>query len=372
MAGQIVKRGERTFTVRVYQGRNGEGKRLYLNKTVHGTKKEADAVLRSLLTDKDMGTLAKPKRETLDAHITRWLDVTVKARVRARTHDDYSELADRYIKPALGKLHLHQLDAATIQSFYAGLLDKGLSARTVRHTHAVLRNALKQAVRWNLLPFNPCDHVDLPKVKRTEMMALSQEQSREFLKAARDDPFQAFFALLLSTGMRPSEALALRWSDVDLTAQYVQVCRSLSGRKGAKAFTDPKTNKSRRRIPIPSSLAALMKAEKEAQAADTDRPTDAFGLVFSNREGRPLDLRNLTNRHFKAIVKSAKLPAHFRLYDLRHTCATLMLAAGVNPKIVAERLGHSTVMLTLDTYSHILPDMQEEATGKLEAALFGA
>lgn len=367
MAGQIIKRDVRTWTLRVFQGRDAFGKRRYFNKTVHGTKKEAQAMLNSMLSERDLGTLRKPTDQTLSDHSANWLEAVAKGRVRQRTLQDYRDICARYVIPKLGGIQLTKLTPATVQAHYARLSESGLSARTVRHVHAVLNNSLESAVRWKMITQNPCSHVDLPRVARTEVRVLTAIQAQELFRATEADPLHALFVLLISTGMRPSEALALRWSDVDLEMGRITVQRAVSGRAGNRHFEEPKTPRSRRTIPLPRTVTQLLVSRRDAICGSGLTTCE---LVFPNGRGETLDLNNIVKRHFKPALRRAGLPDSLRLYDLRHSCATMLLQAGVNPKIVSERLGHASVTLTLDTYSHVLPDMQESAAEKLETALF--
>jgi integrase len=254
------------------------------------------------------------------------------------------------------------------------MLARGLSARTVRYLHAVLNSALKQAVKWGMLARNPAEAVDLPKQERREMLALSPKQATEFLKAAADDRWGFLFAFALATGMRPEEYLGLQWKDLELERGTVTVRRALVWReKGGWYFGEPKTARSRRSIPLPTSTVRALADHRRKQGEERLKLGPDYqqhDLVFATPEGGPLAPRNLKRRHFRPILERAKLPTDFRLYDLRHSCATLLLAAGEHPKIVSERLGHATVTLTLDVYSHVLPTMQEAATEKLERMLF--
>jgi len=183
------------------------------------------------------------------------------------------------------------------------------------------------------------------------------------------------FAFALVTGMRPGEYLALQWKDVDHISGAVAVRRALAqSAEGSWKFEEPKTARSRRSIPLPPSVIKALHSHRRRQAVEILAAGPGYtnhDLVFAAENGSPLAIRNLVRRHFKPILKAAGLPSSFRLYDLRHSCATLLLSAGENPKIVAERLGHASVTMTLDVYSHVLPDMQRAATEKLEAMLFG-
>jgi integrase len=255
------------------------------------------------------------------------------------------------------------------------MLERDLSARTVRYTHAVLTSALKQAVKWLMLSHNPAASVDLPKATRKEMKALSAKEAERFLSAASEDRWAMVFALALTTGMRPEEYLALQWKDIDLGRGIATVQRVIvwNRKGGGWSFTEPKTSKSRRSIPLPASILRFLRSHKRHQgeqrlkAGAKYQPHD---LVFATKEGAPLLIRNLLRRHFKPILIRAGLPESIRLYDLRHTCATLLLTANEHPKIVSERLGHSNITLTMDTYSHVLPSMQQGASEKLERILF--
>lgn len=365
MPGQIIKRGS-SYTVRAYLGRDpATGKRRYVNRTVRGTKRDAEKVLVALLRQRDLGELVlTPTTLTVAEYLERWLATAVAPRVRQKTLEDYRGLVKRYIVPALGHSRLGKLVPLDVQGLYTAMLEKGLSARTVRYCHSVFRNALEQAVRWRLLSNNPANHVELPKQSRTEMRAMSRDEADRFLKAAQGSQHHALFALLLATGMRPGEAVALRWGDFDAANRRVSVNRSVSFTKEGVRFHPPKTSRSRRTIALPDGLLSLL-LERRGEADDA-------ALIFPGKGSSPLDIRSLGRDHFKPLLKAVGLPAKIRLYDLRHTNATLLLQAGEHPKIVSERLGHASVMLTLDTYSHVLPGMQAQAAQKLDDMLFAA
>ncbi len=386
MSGQIIKRGEQRYLIRIFLGRHPTtGKRSYRNETVRGNKKTAEARLTQLLRERDTGTLIEPTRVTLDQYLDEWLQSAAKPRLRQSTYDGYELILKLYVRPELGDRPLASIQPLDIQALYAGMIERGLSPRTVRHAHAVLRSALNQAVKWRLLHNNAALFVDLPRQQKKEMHALSPEQAQAFLKAAADDKWGVLFALALTTGMRPGEYLGLQWKDVDLTKGIATVRRAVAFRSGGEwEFAEPKTAKSVRRIPLPPSVTAMLVEHQTKQAervaATRQRREEKgepfeysdHGLVFAGDQGQPLDLRNLTQRHFRAILKAAGLPQELRLYDLRHSCATLLLAQGEHPKVVSERLGHASVTLTLDTYSHVLPTMQQQAAERLESALFGS
>ncbi len=370
MAGQLVARGERTWLVRVYLGRDADGKRKYHNKTIHGNKKDAQAYLNKVLREKDLGVFVEPSHSSLNEYLDKWLDVAAKPRLREVTFASYRDLLRRYIPPHLGAYKLSQLTSVEVQPVYARLQEQGLSARTIRYVHSVLRNALSQAVKWRLLPHNPTELVDLPRQRRQEMRPLSPVEARAFLEAAREDRHGTLFELLLTTGLRPGEALGLKWCDVDFEAGRLHIQRSLVPGKGLQ---EPKTPRARRVVPLPASMTQSLRGHRKRQLEErlqAGADWQEQDLVFPGTEGQPLLHRNVVRRHFKPLLEKAGLPDTTRLYDLRHSCATLLLSAGENPKIVSERLGHASVTLTLDTYSHVLPDMQESAAAKLEGLLY--
>ncbi len=374
MAGQIIKRGDKNWLVRIFMGRDAKGTRRYFNKTIHGTKKDAEKYLTAKQREKDLGVFVEPAAMSVNEYLDKWLQTVARPRLRERTLVDYTEKLKRYVRPAVGEKKLCDVRPLDIQRFYGEMQERRLSARTVRYTHAILTSAFKQAIKWHMLARNPCEAVELPRMERREMQAFSPEDAWRFLKAAQEDEQGIVFAFALATGMRPEEYLALKWSDVDLEAGVAVVQRALVRRKGGGwYFGEPKTSRSRRTVPLPASLVQALitlrrkQAEARLKAGALYQNND---LVFATREGTPHNLRNLTQRNFHPMLRRAKLPLTFRVYDLRHSCATLLLAAGENPKVVSERLGHASIVLTLDTYSHVLPSMQQAATEKLERMLF--
>lgn len=372
MAGQIINRGERTWLVRVPLGVNENGTRKYHNKTIHGNRRDAERYMRKVYNEMEIGKIVEPSSELLSTYLERWLDTVVKSRVSVKTLQSYREITLAYITPHLGGVTLSKLTSEQIQESYNALTDRRLSPRTVRYVHSILRSALNQAVKWGLVQHNPVCLVDLPKQPKKEMVALTPAQAAQFMGAIVYSKWKPLFSLLLASGMRPGEALGLKWGDIDFDSGRVQIQRALSRTKAGWSLVEPKTSRSRRSVPLPASVIDDLR-EHQALAmsvAHKDKEFTDHGLVFANDKGEPPCVRSINNRHFKPILLASNLPI-IRIYDLRHTCATLLLSAGINPKIVAERLGHASITLTLDTYSHVLPDMQTAATDKLEAMLFG-
>lgn len=389
MAGHIYDRGNGTYQVRVYLGRDEEtGKRLNVNRTVRGDKKDAERVLHELLHGRDSGQiLAPPARETVAGYLAEWLELGAKPRLGPRTYQDYDEKIRLYIRPHIGKMKLARLDPLDIQGLYSKLQAQGLSARTIRYVHVILQSALKQAVLWRLIHYNPAQSTAPPRMPRGEKKAkvFNPEQACRFLEAAARCQYRMLWTFALATGMRPEEYLALAWEAVDLASGVVQVRRVLvRDRKAPTAaqreagaigwqFCTVKTQAGRRSIALPRTVHEELKRWRttvlERRLAAGDRWTD-HDLVFPGERGQPLDGHNLSTRYFKRVIEQAQLDRTFRLYDLRHSCATLMLLQKVDPKIVSERMGHSSSAFTMDTYQQVLSEMERQAADQLEVLLF--
>lgn len=371
----IFNRGKDTWQVRIFLGRDERGVTRFFNETVRGKRKDAEVLETKKKREIDLGIFVENSRLTVNEYLDRWLLVAAKPRLRSRTFDDYEGYLSRYVRPAIGHRQLAKIKPLDIQAIYTSMTNEGLSARTVRYTHAILASALKQAVKWQILHHNPASMIDLPKSQRKEMSVLSVEDCASFLKAAKGDKWEVVFSIAISTGMRPEEYLGLQWKDINLNDGTVTIQRVLvwNRKGGGWVLEEPKTAKSRRSIPLSASVVQELAVHRKKQLEERLKLGPAyqnFDFVFATEIGTPIQTSNLTRRHFKRILKKARLPSSIRLYDLRHTCATLLLLSNTSPKVVAERLGHSTVVLTLDTYSHVLPTMQRDATEVLEAMLF--
>lgn len=283
---------------------------------------------------------------------------------------------DRYVRPKIGARYLTTLQPLDIQELYTELSEKGLGARTIQIVHNILNRAFNQGVKWRVMASNPAQLADKPKQVRREMQFLSPEQAAKFMEAAQGDLYFLYFALALDTGARPSELLGLQWKDIDFAQGHISIQRALEypDYSNEFQFIEPKTARSRRSIKISKQNLIYLREHRKAQGVVRLKKGAAwhpYDLVFATRDGKPTQARNILRRHLRPILKAAELPQTLNLYSLRHTCATLLLSAGVNPKIVSERLGHASIVLTLDTYSHVLPNMQQSAADELEKILFG-
>ena len=335
------------------------------------TRKDVSAKLTRAMADRDKGLVFEDENLTLSDFLETWLSDCVKGTIRVSTFERYASIVQIHISPALGRLRLKALNPAHVQSFYRDRLDSGLSPATVQKIHIVLHKALKQAVKWSLIPRNVTAAVTAPRPTPQEMQPLSADEVRRFLQSARDEPLEALYVLAIHTGMRQGELLALKWNDVDLEAGTVSVRRTLSRERGHYQLGEPKTKKSRRTVKLTGAAVDALREHLARQMEDMERLGDLYkdqGLVFTSQTGSILNPSNLRQRSFNKLLKEAKLP-QMRFHDLRHTCATLLLSRNVHPKIVQEMLGHANVAITLDTYSHVLPGMGDQAASAMEDAL---
>lgn len=299
-----------------------------------------------------------------------WLDAT-RPTLRENTWVRYEQYVRLHAIPALGTIELTKLTPQHLQRLYTDRLAAGASPTTVHHLHAALHKALDQALRWNLVVRNAASLVDPPRNRHFEITTLSPEQARAFLDAATGDRLEALYVLALTTGMRQGELLGLRWADVDLDAAALHIRGSLQRLDGVLVVAETKTNRSRRQVVLTPSAVSALRHHRAAQAEQRLRLGAAWragDLVFTNEVGNPIGASCLLRVWFRPLLKRAGLPA-IRFHDLRHSAATLLLAQGTHPKIVAEMLGHSRIGTTLDLYSHVTPTMQREATLAMEAIL---
>ncbi len=378
MRGSIIKRGKSSYTVVLNLGNDpATGKRKQQWVSVKGTKKEAEKRLAELLHQLDTGTFMRPGKTTLAVYLETWLKDYAWPNLAPRTAEGYEHIIRRHLIPALGNITLMQLKPEHLQRYYSEKLTGGqfdssgsLSAQTVRHHHTALHKALQTAVEWGLLNRNAADAVSPPHVQRPEMQTWDEDEITNFLEAAKTTPYHCLFYLALFTGMRRSELLALRWQDVDFIMSQIYVSRSLHVLKGGKVvFKSPKTAKGRRTVALPPSAILTLRDHHEKQTLERVMlgiPQTDDDLVFGHFDGKPLLPNTVTHAWIKLVRHTGLKP--IRLHDARHTHASLMLKQGIHPKIVQERLGHSSVTITLDTYSHVAPGLQQAAALRFDEA----
>jgi integrase len=294
----------------------------------------------------------------------------VRGSVRKSTYDRNESLCRVHLIPALGRKKLKTLSAADVAGFYRSRLDSGCSAASVHKMHETLHKALKQAVRWEYMTKNPADDVDAPRVHTQEVTPLTRDEARRFLKVVRGDRLEALYVVALHTGLPQGELLALRWEDVDIEEKTLTVRRTIT-KDGGKLHIGPtKTIKSRRTVKLTRDTAEALKEHLTRQLQEIKGLGDLFednGFVFCTTKGTLINSSNLRKRSFAPLFVRAGLP-HMIFHQLRHTAATILLLKNVNPKIVSEMLGHASIAITLDTYSHVLPNMQDSAVAAMEEA----
>lgn len=335
------------------------------------TRKEAEERLAKALHELRSGAYVEPSAEPLATYLPRWLEHAAATIAPATAHR-YEIDIRRHIIPEIGDVTLGKLTPMAVQELYRRKLDAGLASATVAHIHGVLHRALDQAAKWQLVARNVCDAVDVPRKTPPGMTVWATDEIRAFLRGTTDHHWAALWRLALFTGMRRGELLALRWSDVDLQRRQLAVQRTLTrGRDGKWAVRDgAKTTSGRRPIALPTSCVEALQRHKVAQLERRMKLGPGWpneDLVFDRGDGLAINPSVLV-REFEREARRLKLP-RIRFHDLRHTAATFMLTNGDHPKVVSERLGHASVRITLDLYSHVLPDTQRASADRLDEAL---
>jgi integrase len=374
MKGHIYKRAKDTWTVVYDLPLDSTEKRRQKSQTIKGTKKDAERTLREILTSIEQGAYVKPNKITLGDWLNQWCETYAVTNTTKRTYVSYRSVLDNHLIPGLGRIYLSSLEPQQIQDYYARQLNTGrsdgnggLSARSVLYHHRILTKALDHAVRMGVLVRNVGKVVSPPRVARKTMNILDPEQAMKFLDIASETAYYPLYSTLLYTGMRRGEALALRWKNVDLLGLEINVVETVYKIKKQYFIKEPKTSHGKRAISVSPSLAGLLREYQIEQQQLRKEMGISLGdedLVFSWPDGRPFDADSVTHT-FGKIMKNAGFSG-VRLHDLRHTHASLMLKAGIHAKVVSERLGHANIGITLDTYSHLLPGLQEDAAERFD------
>jgi integrase len=407
--GHVRQRGE-TFTA-YWRARDENGGSVQRSKGGFATADAADRHLTKVLRDLDTGNYVEPARkqrtQTFALFVRDdWLPA-VRSSLRPSTLSTYEHWLERHVLPHLGTLRLAEITPDRINRMYGELLVSGrsdalrrsaegadsraaaravkrakamddvdaagLSAQSVKHVHVVLHRVLRDAVKWDRIARNPADRAEPPAPKRREMQVWSAEQLRTFLTHVRSDRLYGAWLLLSTTGMRRSEVLGMRWSDVDLgDAGSISVRQTLVAVGYRLEFHEPKTERSRRRIGLDPATVAALKAHRARQNEERLAWGPAWtetGLVFTQDDGQPIHPQSLS-QFFEKRTKAAKLPP-VRLHDIRHSYATAALNAGIPAKVISERLGHSSIAITSDIYQHVLPEIDDQAAAKIAAVILG-
>jgi integrase len=375
MKGHIRERSPGRWAIILDVVHPQTGKRRRKWHSFKGTKREAQIECARLVSAVQGGTYLEPTKITVAAYLDHWLDY-IKSQVSPRSYERYCELARKNITPLLGSVVLTKLKPAAISSAYSKALSEGrrngtggLSPRTVTHMHRVLKQALGQAVKWELLTRNPADAVDPPKVEWAPMKTYDIPQTAELIEALRDTPMLMPALLAVLCGLRRGEIAALRWRNVDLSTSQMSIVESAEQTGAGIRYKSPKSGKGRT-VALSATIVGELRAHRVKRARDLLRlgiglSDDDF--VVGQADGSAMQPTFITHNWVKTIRVTSL--AHLRFHDLRHAHATHMLASGVHPKVASERLGHSKVGITLDLYSHVMPGMQADAATQVDNAL---
>jgi len=379
MKGHVKRRGS-TWTIVYDLGRDIDGKRQQKWKGGFKTKKEAEARLNKVLHEINSGAYVEPKRISVADYLRKWLKEDAEHNVTGRTYVRYREIVEKHLIPELGRYILPDLAPAQISTYYHEALSSGrlngkggLSAKTVRQHHAILRRALERALQLQMINRNPAAAVRPPKPRHREMKALNDVQIAELLRSVEGTQNYIPILLAATTGMRRGEIFGLKWQDVDFDKSIIYVHRSVQVVDGQVSFKEPKTQKGRRGIVLYPYVIEALKRHRIDQKEQRLKMGSSFqdnDLICARADGSIMNVDTFS-KTFSQIIRRTGLPP-IRFHDLRHTHATSLLKQNTNPKIVSERLGHANINITLDIYSHVLPGMQEQAVQKVNDSLTAA
>ena len=359
--GSIQQRSKGSWQIRYDGHPDARGKRKQLTETVRGTKAEAERVLRQRQAALENGAFVHKHADTVTDYLQSWLKGYVVNNTSLRTQEGYGEKIRGHILPAIGYIPIQTLNGAGIEAMYAAMLSKGLSARTVLHVHRILKQALSHAVKQGLLARNPADAATPPRPQSKQVTMWGPETVNIFLEAAEGSRYRDIYHLAVLTGLRRSELVGLKWENVDLVAARLSVVETLQRINGKGLVPGlPKTKRSRRSIILDSNALPVLhgvRGRQIEQGLIAGKAWRNTGYVFTQPDGGPVD-PELVTHDFAAIVRRSALP-HLTFHGLRHAYATLALLTGVPDKVVSEKLGHSSIAVTMDIYSHVLPGLQE-------------
>ncbi|WP_244380620.1 tyrosine-type recombinase/integrase [Saccharococcus caldoxylosilyticus] len=369
---KLIKEKKKGFYFRIDVGKDPfTGKRKQASFGPFRTKTEAKKELLKIKNQVDDGSYFKESTEDFSMFMERWFNTSYKRTVEITTAKSREYVIRNHIMKYFQHKKINEITTFDIDSFYVDKLDSGYSGAYIRQMHNLLNQAFDQAVRWSLIKVNPVKNAKPPKVKSEEKITWTVDEVNRFLNLIKDSSMEIPYLLAIFTGMRRGEVLGLKWDDVDFENKKIRIKRSLCFVSGkGLIFKEPKTQKSKRQISISQYVVNVLKRHKQRQ----DSRKEKFGtqyqdnnLIVCTDDGKPLDPRNLL-RQFYRLIEEANVP-RISFHDLRHTHATILMQQGENPKVVSERLGHSRVGITLDLYSHVSDDLQEQAAEKFENAL---
>lgn len=371
--GSIFKRRDGRWAAALNLGYEGGRRR---RKYVYGaTRAEVAQKLQQAQRTVADGGILGADRQTVARLLETWLAESAANKVRARTLQRYAEIVRLHLVPALGHIRLTKLTPAHVDQAINEAMNRGASPRSVIQHRAVLRRALNVAMRWGWISRNAASLSEPPRAGEFEVCALTPSDARALLDAVRGDRLEALFAVALASGLRQGEALGLRWRDVDLEARTLSVRQSLQRVNGEWLLAEPKTTRSRRKLPLAEPVADALREHRARQLQERLRAGPGWQgqqwdeLVFADEFGRPLSGFHVLRR-FRALISRAGLPS-MRYHDLRHGAASLMAAQGVPARVAMELLGHSQIGTTMNIYTHVGDDLQRDAAERVSAAIWG-
>lgn len=370
MRGHIVKRGI-SYSIVLDIGRDAKtGKRKQKWFSGYKTKKAAEKAMSERISEIENNNFIVPEKTKLKTFLQLWLDSHV-INLSPTTYNGYKGIIELHLVPTLGEIELQKLQPLHIQKYY-NEKSKALKAKTLLQHHRVLRKALDYAWKMQLISKNPADMVEAPRAQKYTSAVLEPKEVKQLLNAVHNTKFEVPVNLALALGLRLGEILGLRWSDIDFENGVINI-EQAQVRAGTKLiFKDPKTEGSKRSISAPTNLLKLLKEHKkkqlELQIRSCGEYKNKHNLVCTRDTGASLNNSSFSHA-FGDFIKKLDLP-HIRFHDLRHTNATLMLLSGTAPKVASSRLGHSTISITMDLYSHVLKDMNRDAADKLDEVIY--
>lgn len=376
----MAKRGTGEGTIYFHEGRQlwcaqvhlgyADGKRQ--RKTIYGkTRKDVAEKLKVVLREQQQGKVRATRKKTVADFLDDWLRA-VRPTIRARTYDSYESIVRVHLKPRVGHYQLEKLTPDHVSALLDAKREAGESPRQIQYIRGVLRQALNYGMRQEVIVRNVAALTLPPRVERPEIRVLTPEEARQLLDAAQGDRLEALYSVALAIGLRQGEALGLKWEDVDLDRATLQVRNSLQRIDGKLQLVQPKTDQSRRAIDLPATIVTSLRKHRLRQLEErlsSPEWDDSWGLIFCTPNGRPLEKSGLTKR-FAKLLEKAGLPK-MRFHDLRHSCASLLLAQGLQAKAIQGILGHSTISMTMDVYAHLMPAAKKEAAEIMDDVLTG-
>lgn len=370
MKGYVRKRGNKwSFTVDI--GKDPRtGKRKQKTQSGFKTKKEAQSALAELMNNVDKGVYIEPTKRKFKEFAMHFLENIYVNKVKASTYERTESLLRTQILPWFQEVELEKIDQFLIHDFYKEKKEEGLSSSYIQRMHEVLRRLLKVAYKWELIPKDIASLVEAPRLEKKEMNVWSVDQVNEFLKFTKHSRYSPVFFLAAYTGMRKGEILGLHWNDINFEEKTIRISKTLYKVKDRYLLHEPKTKSSIRTIYMDDDITRVLKKQRVKQNLEKLKAGNVYedhNLVFAQETGNYV-FPTAVNALFLRYIRQSGIP-RIRFHDLRHTHATILLSMGVNPKIVAERLGHSSVQITLDTYSHVLPSMKKDLSEQFAKAM---